>query len=295
MRMNNTTNDTYKTNKTQFKNQPVSYKEANKKTKHIKPVIFMDVDDVVIDTHQTIIDILNSRFNLDFTIEDIKEWGFDSILERLNQAIKSDTVLQDKIAKEGYHIPLTVEYIIHIFDSGEFWDKISFKKYAEIMLNNLYHRYDIIFISQGTNTNLTHKENWLSLFAPCEFEFLRVGYHESKSTVIEEKINKIVMELIERGVKIEVINSLFTVQVDDKYSNLEGMCDLKILLKNNRATYFNQIEDNTREDLYVMNDLKDVENTLKFYSQYDYETLMELFPQKKNFIDFIHNIVRNIF
>ena len=41
-----------------------------------------------------------------------------------------------------------IRYIIHIFDSGEFWDKISFKKYAEIMLINLYHRYDIIFIDK---------------------------------------------------------------------------------------------------------------------------------------------------
>ena len=293
--MDNAINDTYKTNKTQFKNQPVSYKEANQKTKHIKPIIFMDVDDVVIDTHQTIIDILNSRFGLGFTIDDVKEWGFDRILDRLNQAIKTNIILENRIVVEGYHTPLTIEYIINIFDSKEFWDKISFKKYAETMLNNLYHKYDIIFISQGTNINLTHKEKWLSLFAPCEFEFLKVGYQESKSTVIEKKIINIILKLMEQGVSIEKANSLFTVQVDDKYSNLEGRCDLKILLKNNRATYFNQIEDNTREDLYVMNDLRDVENTLKFYSQYDYETLMELFPQKKNFIDFIHNIIRNIF
>ena len=153
MHMDNAIN-TY-TNKKQFTNQSVSYKEANKKTKHIKPIIFMDVDDVVIDTHQTIIDILNSRFHLDFTIEDVKEWGFDRILGRLNQAIKTNNNLQNLISMQGYHIPLTVEYIIHIFDSKEFWDKIRFKKYSEVMLNNLYHKYDIIFISQGTNINLT--------------------------------------------------------------------------------------------------------------------------------------------
>ena len=293
MHMDNAIN-TY-TNKKQSTNQSVSYKEANKKTKHIKPIIFMDVDDVVIDTHQTIINILNSRFNLGLTIEDVKEWGFDRILERLNNAIKSDFNLENRITVEGYHLPLTIEYIINIFDSDDFWNEVRFKTHAEKMLNNLYHQYDIIFISQGTKKNLIRKEAWLSLFAPCEFEILKVGYHESKSTIIEKKMNNIVMGLIERGVKTEVINSLFTVQVDDKYSNLEGMCDLKILLKNNRATYFNQIEDSTREDLYVMNDLRDVENTLKFYSQYDYETLMELFPQKKNFINVIQNIIRNIF
>jgi hypothetical protein len=150
----------------------------------------------------------------------------------------------------------------------------------------------IPFISQGTKTNLSQKYKWLLSHTFYGFEFLGVNYQESKAKIIEKKISNIVMELIERGVKTEVINSLFTVQVDDKYSNLDSMCDLKILLKNNRATYFNQIEDNTREDLYVMNNLKDVETTLKFYSQYDYETLMELFPQKKKFTQKIINIFK---
>lgn len=284
MRMSNTTNDTYI--------QQVSYKEANQKTKHIKPIIFMDVDDVIIDTHQTIIDILNSRFDLGFTIEDVKEWGFDRILERLNTAIKSDSQLERQITEEGYHKPLTVEYIIHIFDSEEFWDRVWFQTNAMSVLNHLSRRYDIIFISQGTNSNLVQKEQWLSLFVLCDFEFLKVGYFESKSTVIMKKVNEIIMESLKRGVKIEVINSLFTVQVDDKYSNLESICDLKILLKNNRATYFNQVEDNTREDLYIMNDLKDVEAVLKFYNQYNHETLNELFPQKKSFIQKIFNSFR---
>ena len=200
------------TNKKQSTNQPVSYKEANKKTKHIKPIIFMDVDDVIIETHQTIIDLLNSRFNLDFTINDVKEWGFDRILERLNGAIKSDINLQDKITEEGYYSPLTIEYILDIFNSKEFWEEVRFKKHAEIMLYNFYDRYDVIFISQGTKTNLSQKYKWLLSHTFYGFEFLGVNYQESKAKIIEKKISNIVMELIERGVKTEVINFLFTVQ-----------------------------------------------------------------------------------
>ena len=68
------------------------------------------------------------------------------------------------------------------------------------------------------------------------------------------------------------IDGRFTVQIDDKYENLDSSCDLKILLRNHKDTDYNQIVDH-REDVYIMDTMKEVEDTLRFYAENDYRSI----------------------
>ena len=115
------------------------------------------------------------------------------------------------------------------------------------------------------------------------YNFIGLPPNTNKSVEIDKII---------KNIYLETSIFPFTIQVDDNYSNLHSKSgDLKILLKNNRETDYNQAEGG-REDLYIVNTLKEIAEIIWFYSKYDYKELEELFPLRSVLKQFINKIVK---
>ena len=287
----NNANQTNQLNQTGQTDQTI---KINKTTRP-RPILFLDVDDVVINTTETLIQILNEQFYSNLTVEDIKEWNFSTVLKKLNTYIETklleDPKFKIQLDKQNVTLPITKSFILNIVESGEFWSKVTFKEEFYCLFMNMMTKYDIYFITSGTQKNLMIKEDWLmsnlnlnannrNIF---QYKFIGLSPNTDKSVEIDKIIKSIYL-------KTSIFP--FTIQVDDNYSNLHSKSgDLKILLKNNRETDYNQPEGG-REDLYIVNTLEEVAKTIWFYSQYDYKELEELFPLRgviKQFINKIKN------
>ena len=272
-------------NQTNELNQTGQTDQVTKTNKHTRPrpILFLDVDDVVINTAETLIQILNEQFHSILTTDDIKEWNFSTVLTKLNSHIEAKLVKEPEfkiqLEKQNVKLPITKEFILNIAETGEFWSKVTFKEDFYCLFMNMIHKYHIYFITNGTQKNLIAKENWLSDNLCLEtnknliqYDFIGLSPNTDKSVEIDKII---------KNIYLETSVFPFTIQVDDKYSNLHSRTgDLKILLKNNRETDYNQAEGG-REDLYVMNTLKEVSDTIWFYRKYDYKELEELFPLRE--------------
>lgn len=284
-------------NQTNELNQTGQTDQVTKTNKHTRPrpILFLDVDDVVINTAETLIQILNEQFHSILTTDDIKEWNFSTVLTKLNSHIEAKLLKEPEfkiqLEKQNVKLPLTKSFILNIAESGEFWSKVTFKEDFYCLFMNMMTKYDIYFISSGTEKNLSIKENWLSSNLNLNvdntkmFNYNFIGLPPNTNKSVE--IDKII-----KNIYLETSIFPFTIQVDDNYSNLHSKSgDLKILLKNNRETDYNQAEGG-REDLYIVNTLKEIAEIIWFYSKYDYKELEELFPLRSVLKQFINKIVK---
>ena len=55
-----------------------------------KRTIFLDVDDVLLDSSVAVIAILNQRYGLNKTLDDLVDWGYKSIFRNLSKEQVSD-------------------------------------------------------------------------------------------------------------------------------------------------------------------------------------------------------------
>ena len=246
---------------------------SEKLKKAPKSVLFLDIDDVVINTGKAILDVLNARFELhgeeELKLEDIKEWNFYSVLERINKVFKDSKELQKKMPHLRY--PIGKDYILEILEVPDFWVRVELAEGFNEMIEVALKYYEVILLTQGTYINLSNKVDYLGKRAQIELyrkdkdsgrycQFCGLDFKASK----REFINS---EYMQRQ-----IDGRFTVQIDDKYENLDSSCDLKILLRNHKDTDYNQIVDH-REDVYIMDTMKEVEDTLRFYAENDYRSI----------------------
>lgn len=252
---------------------PTSSDPSEKLKKAPKSVLFLDIDDVVINTGKAILDVLNARFELhgeeELKLEDIKEWNFYSVLERINKVFKDSKELQKKLPHLRY--PIGKDYILEILEVPDFWVRVELAEGFNEMIELALKYYEVILLTQGTYINLSNKVDYLGKRAQIELyrkdkdsgrycQFCGLDFKASK----REFINS---EYMQRQ-----IDGRFTVQIDDKYENLDSSCDLKILLRNHKDTDYNQIVDH-REDVYIMDTMKEVEDTLRFYAENDYRSI----------------------
>lgn len=280
--------------------------QYNKHTKYLKPLLFLDVDEVILDSHKALVSILNNTFELNGTSDEliplfITEWNFDTILTMLNNRITDNPELANTLQSEGHTLPLTMDYITHLFETVEFWDEVTFKEGALTLLEHLKDKYHIYFITKGTENNIWQKAQWLksvlpnldTTFTEQDYIVVPVKLKQSKNDVIADIMVRYIIDLVCQGVKVHTIfNALQLIQVDDNYWNLGTTCNLHILLKE-RETNYNQVED-IREDLYIAHNLNELEQILEFYSMYNYDDLKEINPKRKSFVDKIKNIINNI-
>lgn len=246
---------------------------SEKLKKAPKSVLFLDIDDVVLNTGKAILDVLNARFELhgeeELKLEDIKEWNFYSVLERINKVFKDSKELQKKLPHLRY--PIGKDYILEILEVPDFWVRVELAEGFNEMIEVALKYYEVILLTQGTYINLSNKVDYLRKRAQIELyrkdkdsgrycQFCGLDFKASK----REFINS---EYMQRQ-----IDGRFTVQIDDKYENLDSSCDLKILLRNHKDTDYNQISE-YREDVYIMDTMKEVEDTLRFYAENDYRSI----------------------
>ncbi len=200
-----------------------------------KKVLYFDVDDVILNSSETAIKIFNSNYNINPPKEfkDIKDWGYKSIDKRIN-----------------------VKDIEEMYKSEEFWNNIKINKnFEKIIENKLINKnYKIEFTTRGSSENLKKKEETLKLFL------------ENKE--IEWEFNGINNEKIHEQHGKSHINMSNGIQIDDNINYLNTNAKIKILLTNNIETDYNrfnkkEIMNNT--NLYIINDLSELEDILVFF------------------------------
>lgn len=295
-------NTTYKQKSVQIPTyyQPPTHYQVTRNSAYIRPILFLDIDDVVLDTHSAILHILNTKFDLSqeeaLTLSDIREWGFDTVLNKLNHYIKTSPDRKHICDRQNIQLPLTIEYIINLFDSNLFWKIVNIKSDFRFIFEDIRSKYHIVFITQGTSTNIQQKIDYLEDNLNIELinrqdddfvDFIGISYTENKNNAIEEYLLKVYRMLSQKQLDVKMP---FLAQIDDKYDNLDTICDLKILLKNHRDTKYNQTYGD-REDLYIANDLLEIEEILTFYSTYNFTDLEETFPKRKTLITYIKHLI----
>ena len=238
-----------------------------------KPVLFLDLDDVVLNSGKAILDIVNARFELygedELILGDIKEWNFYSILERINKVFKDNERLQKKMPYLEY--PIGKDYILYLLETSDFWVRVELAEGFKEMIEIALKYYEVILLTQGSYVNLNKKVEYLNNRAELDLyrkdrdserycQFCGLDFTASKRDFIDSEYMQ------------KHIGGRFTVQIDDKYENLDSSCDLKILLKNHKDTDYNQITEH-REDVYIMDTMKEIKDTLKFYAENDYRSI----------------------
>lgn len=195
-----------------------------------KRTVFLDVDDVILRSAETVINILNKRHGTNKTFQDMKDWVFRSINRQYQMKDIED-----------------------IFESDEFWNQVQICDLCLKGLESCFDLYNWVLVTKGSRINLTKKLKYL-LNVPffiknwSKISYYGLGPEEDKS----------------------IIRMLGRIQVDDNYSNLlKTDADLKILLKNNIDTQYNTCRHSTDnlENLYIVDNIAQVFEVLTFMGQ----------------------------
>ena len=193
-----------------------------------KQVIYWDVDDVILNTSEVAIDIINKRYLNDGqhkTFEDRKDWGLKSIWRGMNK----------QIAKE-------------IFESDDFWNSVKVKEEFKKVFDSIGDKYEHKLVTKGTECNHDRKQQFLindTYMKDKQWDYICVGDDEDKNIV-------------------NMSNGIF---IDDKLENLVVTnARIKILLKNGIDTNYNTPRGKNAvvDNLYVANNLEEVKQLLEF-------------------------------
>lgn len=208
-----------------------------------KRTIFLDVDDVLLDSSAAVVAILNQRYGLNKTLDDLVDWGYKSIYRNL-----------------------TKEQISEIYESEKFW---SLVKPNEILMKALedseedeqgiWRQYNWILLTKGSKESLQKKLDYLN-----KIPFFK--RNESKWRYFG----------LGHGEKKEDVHMLGRIQIDDNYSFLNRTdADLKILVRNGKETRFNRpkVETENLENLYIVDNISQVFEILEFITKLDTEDI----------------------
>ncbi len=193
-----------------------------------KQVIYWDVDDVILNTSEVAINIINKRYLNDDqhkTFENRKDWGLKSIWRGMNK----------QIAKE-------------IFESDDFWNSVKVKEKFKKVFDSIGDQYEHKLVTKGTECNHDRKQQFLindSYMKDKQWDYICVGDDEDKNIV-------------------DMSNGIF---IDDKLENLVVTnARIKILLKNGIDTDYNTPRGKNAvvDNLYIANDLEEIKQLLEF-------------------------------
>ena len=198
-----------------------------------KQKIYWDVDDVVLNTTEAMVELINKKYRIPNNLqprtrEQCKDWEF-----------------------KGLWRPLTKEQQMELFESHEFWDTVTIKpEFYNIVKSGVLDKYDNIFVTKGSVYNLFRKKEFLYDEVDIKdvfknFGFVGIADNEDKAA----------------------INMTDGIQIDDNYSNLKNTkAKIKILVKNNVESTVNNSYGmiDTPDNLYNVNSLNEVLDILKF-------------------------------
>ena len=198
-----------------------------------KQKIYWDVDDVILNTTDVMVELINNKYRIPNNLEpktreQCKDWEF-----------------------KGIWRPLTKEQQNELFESNEFWDMVAIKpEFYNIVKSGILDKYDNIFVTKGSVYNLFRKKEFLYDEVDIKDVFKNFGYIGIASD--EDK---------------SVIDMTDGIQIDDNYSNFKNTkAKIKILIKNHVESTINNsyglIE--TPDNLYNVNTLNEVLDILRF-------------------------------
>lgn len=259
--INNTYNNTHKTNKASKANKnslsmshesqtpqpPNKFKKYSLKPNLNNPkkqTIFWDLDDVVFNSTEVVVNIINKNFREPNhlpprSIQDVKDWGYKSI-----------------------YAPLTQNQVHEIFKSQQFWDSIQVKQdFLNLAKSGVLSRYNNVIVTAGVNETFTKKKALLQR----TLEDNNLSYDKIFSDFFG--ITDI------HNFDKSVVDMRDGIQIDDAYFNLiDTNARCKILLKNYMETVSNNSFGDYKEildNLYEVNNFAEIHQILEFnYSDF---------------------------
>ena len=208
-----------------------------------KRTIFLDVDDILLDSSAAVVTILNQRYGLNKTLDDLFDWGYKSIYRNL-----------------------TKEQVNEIYESEEFWSSVKPNEILMKVLEDseedeqgIWQQYNWILLTKGSKESLQKKLDYLNKISffkrnKSKWRYFGLGHEEKK----------------------EDVHMLGRIQIDDNYSFLNKTdADLKILVKNGKETRFNRpkVETENLENLYIVDNISQVFEILEFIIKLDTEDI----------------------
>ena len=194
-----------------------------------KQIIYWDVDDVILNSGETIVGLLNQkRQELGLQpreLKDLKDWGYKSILRDTNK-----------------------NEIEALFESDDFWNRVKIKsEFIELMESGILNSYNHRIVTKGSSINRKKKFKKLS-------EDLN-GLNWEYFIGIENNRDKSVVDMTDG------------ILIDDNYDNLvKTNAQIKILLKNGLTTDYNTNygKYGNIDNLYIVETLEEVRQILEF-------------------------------
>lgn len=202
-----------------------------------KRKIVLDFDDTLFKSSERVIDILNKKYHLHKTIDDLSDWGYKSIYPQI-----------------------TDEMVTEIYGSKEFFDiKTTLLKYLNTgildFLEYASKKYQIVICTKGDENNLKNKKefcDFISCYLGRDYEFIGIRTDESTEGY---KLDKSMYDFSD---------CLFA--VDDNTNALESLnVPVKFLIKNGRETYWNKTPINS--NIYVINTFEEMLEICQFDEQ----------------------------
>lgn len=207
------------------------------KSKPKRPIIFWDIDDIILNSSKTIVNIINRTYRIPNnlppkTIHDIKDWGLKSIYRDLTQ-----------------------EQIYSIFGSVEFWNEVKIMDgFLELAESGILSKYTNIFVTT-TGLNIAKQKYAYMRNILSAYDLLK---YFSGMIAITENVNY----------NKNVVDMSGAIQIDDNFGNLINTnAGLKILMKQGLETEFNNSFGKYKEmpeNLYEVNYYDEIESILRF-------------------------------
>lgn len=194
-----------------------------------KQIIYWDVDDVILNSGETIVELLNQkRQELGLQpreLKDLKDWGYKSILRDTNK-----------------------NEIEALFESDNFWNRVKIKtEFIELIKSGILNSYNHRIVTKGSSINRKKKFKKLSEdLNELNWEyFIGIENNRDKS----------------------VVDMTGGILIDDNYDNLvKTNAQIKILLKNGLTTDYNTNygKYGNIDNLYIVETLEEVRQILEF-------------------------------
>lgn len=123
--------------------------------------IYIDFDNTIVSSNQRVIDILNTKYNINKSEEDLSDYDFQSIA------------------------PISIKDKNNIFESDEFFLGLDFKSGFLKFFDKYKDKVNFIVITKGSEENLRKKEVWLKSHLDKEIKILGVTNDSLSKNVVD--------------------------------------------------------------------------------------------------------------
>ena len=112
--------------------------------------VYIDFDNTIVESNKRVIEILNKKYLLNKTEDDLNDYGYNSIA------------------------PITEKEKLEIFESDEFFKGLEFKEgFLEFFKRNKKN-VSFVVATKGTSVNLEKKEKWLKKNLSKKIKFIGI-------------------------------------------------------------------------------------------------------------------------